>query len=444
MTTATVLLMLAPIGQSDTPTAPAAQVEATVVPTAQPIVATPSISGMLVVTAFRTLGAEVADGRTVMLEVAQELGRRPGIRVVTADELTALADHQAVLQLVDCDDASCMSRLAALANAPLVLTGSVGKVGEGLLLSLRLIDARAASATASASRVFGSLDELKAAVPELIDELLGTAGSGSRVAYRLPEGQQVSFAVFDIKHLGLPESVAQNLTQILAAEIKKLPGTKVVSRDDIVAMLQLEADKSRLGCTENIACLAEIGGALGVDKLVLGDAGKLGESYVISLRLIDVRRSESENRVSESFKGLEEQLMSATRHAARALLGVESDAPSVLAVTTSEAGAALFLDEKSVGAAPLPPIDKLTPGRHALRVTKNGYFDWSTDLYLDPGATAAVWAKLEERPAKWYQKWWFWTAVGVVVTGATVGTILLLQPKTGTLTVQGAVPGGAL
>ena len=391
---------------------------------------------------LRALNADAADTRAVALDVAEELGRRPGLRVVTMDEIAAMLQHQAELQLTACDDESCLTRVAELAQAQLVLTGSVGKVGQGLLLSLRLIDTRAASSTASASRVFASLDELTSAVPEVVDELLGMEARAAHPAYRLPQGEQVSFAVFDIKHLGLEESVAQNLTQILAAEIKRAPGTKVVSRDDIVAMLQLEADKSRLGCTENLVCLAEIGGALGVDKLVLGDAGKLGDSYVISLRLIDVRRSEIDNRVSESFKGLEEQLMSATRHAARTLIGVESDAPSVLAVTSSETGAEIFLDEKPVGVAPLPPVDKLVPGRHALRVAKDGYFDWSSDLYLDPGATSAVWAKLEERPVKWYQTWWVWTAVGVVAASATVATILLLQPKTGTLTVQGAVPGG--
>ncbi|MCA9665446.1 MAG: hypothetical protein KC503_07655 [Myxococcales bacterium] len=28
-----------------------------------------------------------------------------------------------------------------------------------------------------------------------------------------------------------------------------------------------------------------------------------------------------------------------------------------------------------------------------------------------------------------YKRWWFWTAIGVVVAGATVGTVLALQPE---------------
>ena len=33
------------------------------------------------------------------------------------------------------------------------------------------------------------------------------------------------------------------------------------------------------------------------------------------------------------------------------------------------------------------------------------------------------------RPAPFYKRWWYWTVVGVAVTGATVGTIIALQPE---------------
>jgi tetratricopeptide (TPR) repeat protein len=33
------------------------------------------------------------------------------------------------------------------------------------------------------------------------------------------------------------------------------------------------------------------------------------------------------------------------------------------------------------------------------------------------------------RPAPFYKRWWFWTVVGVAVTGATVATAIALQPE---------------
>jgi tetratricopeptide (TPR) repeat protein len=34
-----------------------------------------------------------------------------------------------------------------------------------------------------------------------------------------------------------------------------------------------------------------------------------------------------------------------------------------------------------------------------------------------------------KQPPPFYKRWWFWTAVGVVAAGATVGTVLALQPE---------------
>lgn len=86
----------------------------------------------------------------------------------------------------------------------------------------------------------------------------------------------------------------------------------------------------------------------------------------------------------------------------------------------------------------MAPIADLRVGRHTLRVSKGGYFDFYSDIYVDPHETSAVWAQLDERPARWYQTWWFWSIVGTVVTGAGVTTAILLtrsEPGTGNGTV---------
>ena len=44
-----------------------------------------------------------------------------------------------------------------------------------------------------------------------------------------------------------------------------------------------------LGC-ETDACMAELGGALGADRLVAGDIAKLGESFLMHLRVVDVKK----------------------------------------------------------------------------------------------------------------------------------------------------------
>ena len=47
------------------------------------------------------------------------------------------------------------------------------------------------------------------------------------------------------------------------------------------------------------------------------------------------------------------------------------------------------------------------------------------DFFVDPGETTPVWVSLSEAPRRWYQEWWVWTTVGVVVVGATTAAILV-------------------
>lgn len=89
---------------------------------------------------------------------------------------------------------------------------------------------------------------------------------------------------------GIEKKTADALTEAVVAELRSLPGVSVVSQADIQAMLALEKQRDLLGCSE-IACAADIGGALGVDFLVLGSVSLLGESRMLHLKLVDIKRA---------------------------------------------------------------------------------------------------------------------------------------------------------
>ena len=79
------------------------------------------------------------------------------------------------------------------------------------------------------------------------------------------------------------------------AEVRKRePKAQVVSAEEIRSMVQVEGDKQQLGChsDKELACLAEIGGALGVERVIIGSLGRLGSTYVYSLKLVDVTHAQ--------------------------------------------------------------------------------------------------------------------------------------------------------
>jgi TolB-like protein len=82
--------------------------------------------------------------------------------------------------------------------------------------------------------------------------------------------------------------VAHFVTTLVTSELRRNPGLAVTSQDDVKGLLGFERQKALLGCVET-SCLAEIGGALGVEQIITGSMAKLGESIVLVLRVVDVR-----------------------------------------------------------------------------------------------------------------------------------------------------------
>jgi hypothetical protein len=358
--------------------------------------------------------------------VAQAVGSH-GAQVLTASDVRAVLDQEQMHQLVGCGAGAVCAPVGPALQADRVIAGSVGMIGMRMVVSLALIDPASATVLARATGELAA-EQLAGAVRSTVASLLGAKSAGGN-AFALPAGRAPSFAVLDLVAAGVPPESVATLGAIVAEELVAIRGARVVGRDDIRAMLALEANKQLAGC-DDVSCLAEIGGALGVDYLVAGSVGMIGEVYVVGLRLIEPQRASVASRVSESFTGRPEQLVGAVRHAARRLTGIDGGA-GALALTASEPDASLFLDGKEVG--PLPPegIGALPAGRHSVRLAKPDFADWASDVYVQPGAPTALTAELIPLPSRWWQSPWLWTGVGVVLAGGGLAAYLLWPEKNG-------------
>lgn len=110
------------------------------------------------------------------------------------------------------------------------------------------------------------------------------------------------------------------LDDLLTAEIAKHHEAKVISARDLNALLNVEQMKDALGC-DDIACAAEIGGALGTPLLVSGSASRLGGKLIIQLSLIDTDTISVRARAKSSVIDDESEYANAIRDAVAALYG---------------------------------------------------------------------------------------------------------------------------
>ncbi|MBI5493768.1 MAG: PEGA domain-containing protein [Deltaproteobacteria bacterium] len=395
-------------------------------PAPAPSVAAPRVLPRLLVTDFRAQGVSADLGVQATQLVAQAAHGAGRYSVITLEDVRQLMGAERARELMGCAGGpSCTAQLASGAGVEKVLNGSVGRVGTQLTASLSLLRAADGTVEARESITVRGPRELATELGRVVPRMLG--GAEERAVQRWDTGgKAVSLAVLDLVPAGLGVDVAQSLTQVLSAELKRAPGASVISRDDIQALLQLQADKLQLGC-DDASCLAEIGGALGVEKLVAGNIGRLAGSHIVTLRLISVAGTRVENRVTEAFSGPEDQLIRAVRHAGRRLLGLEGQLPGTLVVSSAQEGAALTLDGEARGTLPMKPLAGVPAGMHTLLLQRRGFQDYTSDIYVDPAETTALWVELIPVPLRWYQRWQVWASVGVagaVVVSALVGLVV--------------------
>jgi len=99
--------------------------------------------------------------------------------------------------------------------------------------------------------------------------------------------RMLKFAVVRlIPRSGVESGLVDVYTDALVAELRRRPGITVLGDADMSALLGFERKKQLLGCTDE-SCLTEIAGALGVDRLVSGSVGRVGNSLVVYLALLD-------------------------------------------------------------------------------------------------------------------------------------------------------------
>jgi hypothetical protein len=92
-------------------------------------------------------------------------------------------------------------------------------------------------------------------------------------------------------------------TEALAGELRRRRGVSVLADSDIAALLGVEKRRQMTSNCSDAGCLAELGGALGADRVLHGTVGRVGGSLLVNLTALDARKARSTASVSERLQG---------------------------------------------------------------------------------------------------------------------------------------------
>jgi len=250
------------------------------------------------------------------------------------------------------------------------------------------------------------------------------------------EALDQKLAVWRFDALGIDPALVAQLETLFRMELDRLDRQPMPSRRDIDRTITGDARE----CTGEEKCLAAIGKKLGVDVILTGTVGQLGDNYVLTIKAVDVATAKSLQRIqSDPLRGQPDELIEGVRVAAYRLLA-PGQLHGAIQIQTDLVGAEVELDDKPLGKTPLPGngvIGKLALGKHRLRVAAPGYehpYDDEVEVHFQKVSPVVVRLvpstqvvgtgnieRIAERP--FYTRTWFIVAAGVAAVGlgAAVG-----------------------
>jgi TolB-like protein len=204
--------------------------------------------------------------------------------------------------------------------------------------------------------------------------------------------KRLRIAVLDIRPLATDVQKAELLNEIALTEAASMGNFDVIGKSDINAVIGFEKQKQVMGCSEDSTCLAEIGGALGVEYILVGTLGTIGDLFRLDLKLVEAKKARVRSRIGVTVEGKESKLVAAVQKAVRDLLNPLISTELTPPVVSAPPPPAKEKDEKAARATekrdvPLPP-----PPVAAAQATRPGSATSSAGVSTSASSSRRTWA----------------------------------------------------
>ena len=151
-------------------------------------------------------------------------------------------------------------------------------------------------------------------------------------AAQLAAGKE-TVAILDFEGRCISQMEAQTLTDRLMSEMVNTDAVIMVERNQMEEIMN-EQGFQQSGCTTS-ECAAEVGALLGVQNMVSGSFGKLGNSYTIDAKLFSVSTGGTIRSVSKTYKGEVDGLLNIIEIVAWELVGLTPPADKLAKLAES-------------------------------------------------------------------------------------------------------------
>lgn len=212
----------------------------------------------------------------------------------------------------------------------------------------------------------------------IVTSLIGTISTPAASSISADEIKHLPLiAVMPLTGQGVDESSALIATDALSDEFLKTRRVRVLERSQMESILK-EQGFQKSGYCDGAACAVQMGKLLSIEKIVVGTLGRIGSSYSLSVRIVDVGSGEIVGSVRRMQRGEIDQMVS-----------------DVLPEVAQQISLQVFGPSQSQEYAPLPaPPERPTQQQSTLQVK-------SPESPPAPQAVSSTEAREDAHQGKW-------------------------------------------
>ena len=248
-------------------------------------------------------GQGVSDGevQTLSERMRTEIGNTNAVRLIERKAVEKIMQEQG-LQQSGCTSDECAAEVGQLLGVQFMISGSIGKMGKSYTIDCKMFSVETGETVRSKNATHdGDISGLLTEMQIMAWEIVGLEAPGNLKLKRAGKDASTTVAVLDFEGRGITMQEAQTLTDRFTTSLASTEKVVMVERGTMVDVLEEQGFEA--GECASDECAAEVGAMLGVELMVSGAIGKIGDTYTIDIKMFTVATGEAESMKSVSYQG---------------------------------------------------------------------------------------------------------------------------------------------
>ena len=250
---------------------------------------------------FEGQGVDAAEVQTLTERMRTEIGNTNAVRLIERKAVEKIMQEQG-LQQSGCTSDECAAEVGQLLGVQFMISGSIGKMGKSFTIDAKMFSVESGETVRTKSATHdGDISGLLTEMEILAWEIVGLDAPGSLKLKRAGKEATRTVAVLDFEGRGITRQEAQTLTDRFTTALASTEKVVMVERGTMVDVLEEQGFEA--GECASDECAAEVGAMLGVEYMISGAIGKLGDTYTIDAKMFAVATGAAESMKSITYSG---------------------------------------------------------------------------------------------------------------------------------------------